>query len=359
MARPIRVLVVDDSALVRELLRQGLSQDPGIEVVGTASDPYMARDRIVELAPDVLTLDVEMPRMDGVAFLRRLMPQYPLPVVMVSSLTERGKQITLDALEAGAVDFVTKPGAGLEGGLNRLLTELRTKVRIASTANVSHWKQRRPAEPPTSESLPPGARHRVIAIGASTGGTEAIREILCRFPPWMPGVLVVQHMPPGFTRMFAERMNSLCLMTVKEAQDGDAVVPGQVLVAPGDLQMRVHAQKPVRGGARGGFPRLWVSCRPDPLVCGHRPSVEALMQSVARYAGPRAVALILTGMGSDGATGMAAVQKAGGTTLGQDAASCVVYGMPRAAEKQGGVQRSLPLDQMARAVLSILRRTRD
>lgn len=359
MARPIRVLVVDDSALVRELLKQGLSQDPGIAVVGTASDPYMARDKIVELAPDVLTLDVEMPRMDGVAFLRRLMPQYPLPVVMVSSLTEQGKQITLDALEAGAVDFVTKPGAGLEGGLNRLLTELRTKVRIASTANVSHWKQRRTAGPPTTESLPEGAQNRVIAIGASTGGTEAIREILCRFPPWMPGVLVVQHMPPGFTRMFAERMNSLCLMTVKEAKDGDAVVPGRVLVAPGDLQMRVHAREPVGKAAREPFPRLWVSCRPDPLVCGHRPSVEALMQSVARHVGPRAVALILTGMGSDGATGMAAVQKAGGTTLGQDAASCVVYGMPRAAEEKGGVQRSLPLDQMARAVLSILRGARD
>ncbi|MBN2712805.1 MAG: response regulator, partial [Planctomycetes bacterium] len=231
VSRQIKVLIVDDSALVRNILEQGLSQDPGIEVVGSASDPYAARDKIVQLAPDVLTLDVEMPRMDGVDFLRKLMPQYPLPVVMVSALTERGQKITLDALAAGAVDFVTKPSSDVQRNLNAMMAELRTKVKIASTVNVSHWKHRRaelsakmgaPVAEIGSKALAKST-DKVIAIGASTGGTEAIKAVIERFPAVTPGVVIVQHMPAGFTKLFSERMNSVCQMEVKEAEDGDRV----------------------------------------------------------------------------------------------------------------------------------------
>ncbi|MBU1249130.1 MAG: response regulator, partial [Proteobacteria bacterium] len=236
---PIRVLVVDDSALVRTVLEKGLSLDPSIEVVGTAPDPYEARDKIVRLRPDVITLDVEMPRMTGLEFLRKLMPQYPLPVIMVSSRTERGRQITLECLAAGAVDFVAKPTTDIASGLNAMLTELRTKIKIASTANVSHWKHMRSQmRPHTCASGLCGGAEGIIAIGASTGGTEAIREVIAKFPVRTPGVVIVQHMPAGFTKMFAERMNQLCQMEVLEASDGDRVIPGRILIAPGGLQMR-------------------------------------------------------------------------------------------------------------------------
>lgn len=347
MNKVIRVLIIDDSALVREILSRGLSLDPGIEVVGTAADPYVARDKIIALRPDVLTLDVEMPRMDGVEFLRKLMPQYPLPVVMVSSLTERGKQITLDALGAGAVEIVTKPKANIAAGLDSMMTELRTKVKIASTANVSHWKNK-----PLTLSTPTVLQSRalaestdkVIAIGASTGGTEAIKDVITRFPRTTPGVVIVQHMPAGFTKMFAERMNTLSQMVVKEAEDGDRIMTGQVLIAPGGQQMEV-----VRSG---GTYRVKIA--PGPLCCGHCPSVEVMMNSVAQHVGGNAIGVMLTGMGHDGADAMKRMRDAGARCIAQDEASCIVFGMPMEAHKRGGAEALVPLDRIAAKVLNLL-----
>ncbi len=348
MPKVIRVLVVDDSALVRNILSQGLSIDPGIEVVGTASDPYIARDKIVELQPDVLTLDVEMPRMDGVAFLRKLMPQYPIPTVMVSSLTQRGKQITIDALDAGAVDFVSKPTSNIAAGLNAMLMELRAKVKIASTANVSHWKGRRPSPPPqtaprASKALSEST-NKVIAIGASTGGTEAIRRVVEELPATTPGVVIVQHMPAGFTKMFADRLNQLCQMQVKEAEDGDRVRSGLILIAAGGMQMKV-----VRSG---GF--YQVRCGGTEKVSGHCPSVDVLMHSVAQQVGSNAVAAMLTGMGQDGAEGMLAMKTGGARCIAQDEASSVVFGMPKVAYEKGGAERLVPLERVAPALLGLL-----
>lgn len=349
MGNVIKVLVVDDMALIRDLLSQGLSADPGIEVVGTASDPYVAAKMIPQLKPDVLTLDVEMPRMDGVEFLRRLMPQYPMPVVMVSALTERGKQITLAALEAGAVDFVTKPSVDVARGLNAMMLELRTKVKIASTANVSHWKhKRRPmaanGASATMNRALAESTDKVIAIGASTGGTEAIKDVISRFPSNTPGVVIVQHMPAGFTRMFSERLNSLCAMEVKEAADGDRIMMGRVLVAPGGHHLRVK---------RSGGTYL-AEVRQGEPVCGHCPSVEVMMQSVAQHVGANAVGVMLTGMGGDGAAGMKAMRDAGARCIAQDEKSCVVFGMPMEAHKRGGVEKLVPLDRMASEVLGFL-----
>ncbi|MCB2189275.1 MAG: chemotaxis response regulator protein-glutamate methylesterase [Deltaproteobacteria bacterium] len=347
MSRPVKVLVVDDSALVREILTTGLAQDPGIQVVGSAADPYQARDKIVELRPDVLTLDIEMPRMDGVEFLRRLMPQYPLPVVVVSALTERGKQVTFDALEAGAVDFVTKPKSDVARGLSDMLLQLRTKVKIASTANVSHWKHKRPRETPVrpvASAALAESTDKVIVIGASAGGTEAIREVVTKFPATTPGVVIVQHMPAGFTRMFSERLNSLSAMEVKEAEDKDRVMPGRVLIAPGGLQMRVLRS--------GGIYQVRVE--PGELVCGHCPSVEVLMQSAARYVGSNAVGAMLTGMGHDGADGLKAMRDAGARTLAQDEATSVVFGMPKEAWLRGGAEKLVPLPDVAAAILKLL-----
>lgn len=347
MLRKIRVLIVDDSALVRNILSQGLSLDPSIEVVGTASDPYIARDRIIELEPDVLTLDVEMPRMDGVAFLRKLMPQYPLPVVMVSSLTQRGKQITMEALDAGAVDFVAKPTSNVAAGLNAMLMELRTKVKIAATANVSHWKGKRPVVGTVAankHSALAESTDKVIAIGASTGGTEAIRRVLESFPASTPGTVIVQHMPGGFTKMFADRLNQICPMQVKEAEPGDRVRTGLVLIAPGGSQFEV-----IRSG---GFYQVRIG-GPD-KVSGHCPSVDVMMHSVAKHVGGNAIGAMLTGMGQDGADGMLAMRQAGARCLAQDEASSVVFGMPRVAFEKGGAERLVPLEQMAPALLSLL-----
>ncbi len=348
MRRVIRVLVVDDSALVRNILSQGLSLDPNIEVVGTASDPYIARDKIVELQPDVLTLDVEMPRMDGVAFLRKLMPQYPLPVVMVSSLTQRGKQITMDALDAGAVDFVAKPTSNMAAGLNAMLLELRAKVKIASTANVSHWKGKRIVAPTAASVVSSKAlaesTDKVIAIGASTGGTEALRRVIEMFPATTPGVVIVQHMPPGFTKMFSDRLNQLCTMQVKEAENGDRVRAGLVLVAPGGQQMKV-----VRSG---GFYEVRIGGTEK--VSGHCPSVDVLMHSVAEQVGANAVGAMLTGMGQDGSEGMLAMKKAGARNIAQDEATSVVFGMPKVAFEKGGAERLVPLDRVAPSLLGLL-----
>lgn len=347
MARPIRVIVVDDSALVRDILAQGLAMDPAIEVVAKASDPYVARDQIIKHRPDVLTLDVEMPRMDGVEFLRRLMPQYPVPVVMVSALTQRGKQITLDALDAGAVDFVSKPSTDVARGLSNMMMELRTKVKIASTANVSHWKSKR-AAPPVRSSVTSSAlaesTDKVIAIGASTGGTEAIKDVVVPLPAACPGVVIVQHMPAGFTKMYAERLNTLCAMEVKEAETGDRVMPGRILLAPGDYHMTVLRS--------GGVYR--VDCSKGEKVCGHCPSVEVMMNSVAKNVGANAVGVMLTGMGSDGAGGMLAMREAGARTLAQDEASSVVFGMPKAAYERGGAERLVPLEKITGEVLALV-----
>ncbi len=350
MSRKIRVLVVDDMAMVREILAQGLGMDPMIEVVATAADPFIARDKIIEHRPDVMTLDVEMPRMDGVDFLRRLMPQFPIPVVMVSSLTERGKQVTLDALEAGAVDFVAKPKTDVARGLNAMLVELRTKIKIASTANVAHWKAKRtdaasPPRPPRTGALAEST-DKIIAIGASTGGTEAIREVITRFPVNTPGVVIVQHMPAGFTRLFSQRLNTLCAMEVKEAEHDDRVMPGRILVAPGGFHMAI-----IRSG---GMYRAQV--QPGETVNGHCPSVEVLMRSVAQYAGANAVGVMLTGMGGDGADGLKAMRDAGARTFAQDEASCVVFGMPKVAWERGGAEKLVPLDRMADTVLDVFNR---
>jgi len=348
MTNKIRVLIVDDSALVRQILANGLNQDPNIEVVGTATDPYDARDKIVALKPNVLTLDVEMPRMDGVEFLRRLMPQYPIPVVMVSSLTQRGKQITIDALEAGAVDFVAKPSSNVAQGLASMIMELRAKVKIASTANVSHWKGYRPA--PATKLASSANRalaestDKVIAIGASTGGTEAIKKVICQFPASMPGVVVVQHMPPGFTKMFAERLNQLCAMEVKEADHGDRIMPGRVLIAPGAKQLRV-----IRSGGL-----YQVTCQPGEKVSGHCPSVDVMMDSVAQNVGANAIGVMLTGMGSDGSKGMLSMRKAGARNIAQDEASSVVFGMPKVAFELGGAERLVSLNDIAGSVISLL-----
>lgn len=344
----IRVLVIDDSTLVRNILTNGLNKDPGIEVVGSSPDPYSARDKIVQLRPDVLTLDVEMPIMDGVEFLRRLMPQYPLPVVMVSSLTQRGKQITLEALEAGAVDFVSKPSIDLARGLESMMTELCTKVKIASTANVSHWKNKRALLPSQKHLQPPKSlsesTDKVIAIGASTGGTEAIRNVISCLPASTPGIVIVQHMPAGFTKMFADRLNNTCAMQVKEAETGDRVMAGRVLIAPGEKHLTITRS--------GGFYK--VNCQPGEKVSGHCPSVNVMMKSVAEHVGANAVGVMLTGMGADGANSMLLMRQAGARTLAQDEKSCVVFGMPNEAFKRGGAERLVPLDKIAKEILKIL-----
>ncbi len=345
--RKIKVLVVDDSALVREILKNGLSQDKEIEVVGVAADPYIARDKILRLSPDVLTLDIEMPRMDGVEFLRHLMPQHPLPVVVVSALTKRGAAITLDALEAGAVDVVLKPGIDVAKNLTEMLLELREKIKIASVTNVSAWAKNREFSPEkikVSKKALSESTDKVIAIGASTGGTEAIRSILKRFTSDMPGVVIVQHMPPVFTNYFAESLNDICEMKVKEAENGDRVMSGRVYVARGGCHMRV-----IRSGGN-----YIIESKPGPIVRGHCPSVEVLFESVAQYVGANAIGVILTGMGSDGADGMLAMRQAGARTIAQDEASCVVYGMPKSAVERGGAEAVFPLPEIPGAICSIL-----
>jgi two-component system chemotaxis response regulator CheB len=342
--RRIRVLVVDDSALVRMVLTQGLALDPEIEVVGSASDPFVARDRIVQLKPDVLTLDVEMPRMDGVEFLRRLMPQHPLPVLMVSALTERGAQITMQALEAGAVDFVTKPSADVQRGLAEMLGELREKVKAVARADVSHWKAGAavPRPRPVATRALAVTTDKLIAVGASTGGTQAVRDLLSGLPADMPGVVIVQHMPVGFTRLFAETLDTHCAMDVREAREGDRVLPGLALVAPGDQHLRV-----VRSGGT-----YLVKLDSSEKVNGHRPSVDVLFHSVARDVGANATGVILTGMGGDGAKGLLAMRQAGARTLGQDERSSIVYGMPKVAHDLGAVESQGPPERLGDKLIS-------
>lgn len=346
LQKKIKVLIVDDSALVRSILESGLGKDPMISVVGTAADPYVARDKILELEPDVLTLDVEMPRMDGVAFLQRLMPQYPIPVIMVSALTERGKKITMEALEAGALDFVTKPSTGVSRGLNAMMADLREKVKIAAHADVSHWANRG-VQRPKVKSKPQvlsGGTDKVIAIGASTGGTEAIRTMIKMFPASTPGIVIVQHMPPGFIEAFAESLNRQSAMTVKEAETGDRVLPGRVLIAPGGKQMTVYRS----GGVY--LTRIFNGEK----VNGHCPSVEILMNSTAEHVGDNAFGVMLTGMGGDGAKGLLAMRQAGARTFAQDEKTSVVFGMPKVAYEIGAVEKLLPIDAIVPAILKSL-----
>lgn len=337
----IRVLIVDDSALVRQLLTEVLEAAPGIEVVGTAADPFIARDKIKQLNPDVLTLDVEMPRMDGLKFLENLMRLRPMPVVMVSSLTEKGADVTMAALELGAIDFVTKPKLDVERGLREYAGELVEKVKTAARARVSSAK--RHDAPQTPMVLPTTYRttDRLIAIGASTGGTEALRYVLAQFPPNAPAVVVTQHIPGGFSRAFAQRLHRETPLTVYEASDGQPITPGHAYVAPGGFHLRVE-----RSGAR------WF-CRigEDDPVNRHRPSVDVLFNSVAAAAGKNAVSAILTGMGDDGARGMLALRDAGAYTLAQDEATSVVWGMPGSAVKMGAVMDIVPLEEVAARLL--------
>jgi two-component system chemotaxis response regulator CheB len=331
----IKVLIVDDSAVMRQILKEILSRDPAIDVVGVASDPLVARDKILRLQPDVLTLDVEMPRMDGLTFLEKLMRAHPMPVVMISSLTDRGCDTTLRALELGAVDFISKPKVDVADGTVQLADEILEKVKAAAQARIGAVRKKLaagPARPLVSQALIKST-HQVIAIGASTGGTEALRELLEPLPPDSPGIVMVQHMPEKFTRSFADRLDSLCRIRVKEAQDGDRILPGHALLAPGNYHMEV-----LRSGAEYRV-RVYSG---DP-VNRHRPSVDVLFRSCARYLASNAVGVILTGMGADGARGLLEMREAGARTIAQDEASCVVFGMPKEAIALGAAEEILPL----------------
>ncbi len=339
---PVRVLIVDDSAMVRRIFRDELGRDPGIEVVGAATDPYMARDLIVKLKPDVITLDIEMPRMDGLTFLRKLMRHFPLPVIIVSSLTKKGGDVALEALEAGAIEVMCKPGAAYTVG--DMSVELIDKIKAAAHVRVD--KRTGPlsgGRAAVKQLAMTRTTNKVVAIGASTGGTQALTTLLTAMPPNCPPIVIVQHMPEHFTRSFANRLNELCAIRVKEAEDGDSVLPGQALIASGSHHMLLQ-----RSGAR-----YMVRLRSGPLVSRHRPSVDVLFKSTARFAGKNAVGVILTGMGRDGAESMKIMHEAGAKTIAQDEASCVVFGMPREAIALGGVDFVLPLDGIARKLLAL------
>lgn len=339
----IRVLVVDDSAVVRKMFVDSLANEKDIEVVGTAPDPYVARDKIVKLKPDVLTLDIEMPRMDGLTFLRKLMRHKPMPVIIVSSLTPKGSTTAMEALEYGAVEVLSKPGNAYS--LGEMSMQLADKIRAASRAGIKK---------PTHIELPKGpikairalseTTNKIIAIGASTGGTEALKNVLMRFPLNTPGTVVVQHMPANFTTAFANRLNGLCQIKVKEAKDGDSVLPGHALIAPGNYHLLLR-----RSGAR-----YYVNVRTGPMIHHQRPAVDVLFESVAKVAGRNAVGVILTGMGADGAKGMLSMKEAGARTVAQDEATCVVFGMPKEAIKLGGVDKVVPLQKIADIALRMI-----
>ncbi len=349
-----RVVVVDDSALVRSLLSEIINRETDMQCVGAAADPLIAREMIRGLNPDVITLDIEMPRMDGIDFLDKLMRLRPMPVVMVSTLTERGADVTLRALELGAIDFVSKPKIGVADGLRLLGEDITNKIRIASTATI----RKAPASAKATASSSPGvataaptalgrlSTEKVIFLGASTGGTEATKEVLMRLPHDAPAVMITQHMPPGFTKSYAARLNGLCSIAVAEASDGERVLPGHAYIAPGGLQMSVE-----RSGAN-----YIARVREGEPVNRHMPSVEVLFKSAARVVGPNALGIMLTGMGGDGATAMKAMRDAGSYNLVQDEATCVVFGMPKEAINAGAAHEVLPLTQIAAKLLEHLRR---
>ena len=348
-ARKIRVLIVDDSAVVRQTLREVLESDPGIEVIATAGDPFVAADRIADEVPDVITLDIEMPRMDGLTFLKKLMSQHPIPVVICSSLAEEGAQSTFKALEYGAVEIVTKPRMGTKQFIEDSRADICNAVKAAAQSKVRTLTPSRTVEPKlNADCILSPATHamaetteKIVAIGASTGGTEALKTVLEMLPADTPGIVIVQHMPELFTRAFAQRLDGLCAITVKEAETNDTVIRGRALIAPGNHHMLLK-----RSGAR-----YYVEIKDGPLVCRHRPSVDVLFRSAARYAGRNAVGVILTGMGDDGARGMLEMKQAGAATIAQDEATCVVFGMPKEAIKLGGVDKVMPLQSVARAIL--------
>ncbi len=354
--KKIRVVVVDDSALVRSLLTEIINKQPDMECVGAANDPLIAREMIRELDPDVITLDIEMPKMDGLEFLSRLMRLRPMPVVMISTLTERGAEVTMRALELGAVDFVAKPRIGLVDGIKELSVSIVDKVRIASKAHIKRsvapksqgaGSSSHGLEVLASVPVPLGriSTEKLVAVGASTGGTEAIKEVLIKMPADSPGIVITQHMPPGFTTSFAARLNSLCQITVQEATNGTRVLPGHAYIAPGGKQFRID-----RSGAN------YVCVVEDAeLVNRHRPSVEVLFQSVAKFVGRNAIGIMLTGMGNDGARAMKEMKDAGSYNYVQDEASCIVFGMPREAILAGAADEVLPLTDIAAAVLSRLK----
>lgn len=338
--RPIRVLIVEDSMVFSELLARSLNKDPAIEVVAAVKDPFEARDAILEHRPDVMTLDVELPKMNGIDFLRKLMPQYPMPVVVISSLSDK----VFDALTAGAVDFVAKPAITGRAQLEEFIqNELLAKIKIASTAKISQIKQR--AVQQEQPALSAKGSDMIVAIGASTGGTEAIFSVVKDFGPDIPGVVIVQHMPPGFTSMYARRLDNQCRVSVKEAQTGDKVLPGHVLIAPGG-DRHMHLVK-INGVYQ-------VECRQGPKVNGHCPSVDVLFESVAKAAGSKALGIILTGMGGDGAKGLLAMREAGARTIGQDESTCVVYGMPKVAYDLGAVEYQEKLQDIAKRTYRLL-----
>jgi len=344
-----RVLIIDDSALIRSLLTEIVSRQPDMEVVGAAPDPIVAREMIRATNPDVLTLDIEMPRMDGLDFLEKLMRLRPTPVIMVSTLTEKGADVTLRALELGAIDFVAKPKLGIAAGMQELGSEICDKIRVAARARM-HRVTGLPAAAALAGAKQAPARfsststEKLIAIGASTGGTEAIREVLVQLPADSPAVLITQHMPPGFTRSFAARLDTLCRINVSEARDGERALPGHAYVAPGDRHLRLS-----RSGSN-----YMISVDEGPPVNRHRPSVEVLFQSVAAVAGSNALGVMLTGMGRDGASAMLEMKNAGSYNIAQDEASCVVFGMPREAIAAGGVDEVLPLSKIAPRIIERL-----
>jgi two-component system chemotaxis response regulator CheB len=343
---PIKVLVVDDSAVMRQILSEILRHDPELDIVGSAPDPYVAWDKIKRLQPDVVTLDVEMPRMDGLTFLEKLMQARPTPVVMVSSLTEKGCQTTLRALELGAVDFVTKPKIDVASGTVDMGREIIEKVKIAARAKLRNRTSRTgSAAKPVIKSSGSLLKttHKIVCIGASTGGTEALYDVLTALPADSPGTVIVQHMPAGFTHSFAQRLDGACQIRVKEATDGDRILQGHALLAPGGLQMVVR---------REGASYMVRVARGQP-VNRHCPSVDVLFQSAAHHVGANAVGVILTGMGNDGAKGLLAMRQAGARTIAQDEATCVVFGMPKEAIALGGADEILPLDRVADRVLTL------
>lgn len=338
----IRVLVVDDSAVVRKVFTEELSRDPEVEVIGTAPDPYVARDKIVQLSPDVITLDVEMPRMDGLSFLRKLMKYHPMPVIVVSSLTPKGGEMAMEALEIGAAEVMCKPGeAYTVGEMSRDLIE---KIKAVARMQIRERPQHATKDVPPPRPALLKTTLKIVAIGASTGGTEALKDVLIRYPVNAPATVVVQHMPEQFTRAFAERLNGLCAVEVKEGQSGDTLRPGLVLIAPGNKHMVLQ-----RSGAVYS-----VLIKDGPRVHHQRPAVDVLFRSVARIAGKNAVGVILTGMGADGAEGLLEMKQAGARTVGQDEASCVVYGMPKEAYNIGAVDKQVPLGRVTDEILALV-----
>lgn len=346
METDIKVLIVDDSAVVRKVFSNELSRERGIKVIGTAPDPYVARNKIVKLEPDVITLDIEMPRMDGITFLKKLMKYYPLPVIIVSSLTPKGGKMALEALARGALEVISKPSAAYSVG--DMSVQLADKIRAVARVNVKE----RIESVNKSESVKPvilsralaASTNKIIAIGASTGGTEAIKTVLTGMPPNSPGTVIVQHMPANFTTSFAERLDSLSEIHVKEAKDGDSVSNGQALLAPGNFHMLLK-----RSGAK-----YYVQVKKGPLVHHQRPAADVLFRSVANYAGANAVGIILTGMGSDGAAGLLEMKKAGARTVAQDEKSCVVFGMPKEAIKLGAADKVVSLENITRTSLEMI-----